>query len=725
MKKHILLSAIAGLLILSSISAFAKPAKKGLMDVETADGSLLQVHLVGDEFYHQYFTEDGYPLVESDGNFYYCDFNADGSVIDSKIKATSVQNRSKQAIDFISKIDKSSLNARIKLRESKSPRRLSINKSELVTCKKVTRAEGNDGPPYEMGYGLFPSSKFPAYGNQKAIVILVEYTDVKFDTSYDAKDYFTRMLNEDNFCDPVYGGTGSCAQFFKENSKGAFIPEFDLYGPITLAHERAYYGKNDIWGDDMRPHEMVVEACDQLDDIVDFREYDRDGDGVIDNIYVFYAGRGEATGGGTNSVWPHSWSVIAGGVRNKYYDGVLLDTYGCSNEWEGNGVSGRPDGIGTFVHEFSHVMGLPDLYATDYATAFTPGEWSALDYGPYNNGGKTPPNYGAFERYALGWIKPREILGPISATLPSIDSNECGIIRTPKETEFFLLENRQQEGWDKYIPYHGMLIWHIDYNASIWQNNTVNNTASHQYVDIEEADNQMTEQTRRGDSFPGNKLKTSFTADTTPAMVTWDGTAIDYPITEIAENDGLITFNVLGGSDTVLTPIDSEEATEISDKSFTFGWELPDIGNDIVVNVYYRRESVPGRVEPDIYVEGYRHLLVRGQDTLTVTGLLPETTYYYTVAQTNGWEISEFSKERSVTTLPEDLSSISCIETEYNGINIFGNMIECTDGSEIIVADLAGRIIIRGAGRVIIPSDGFYIISIPSKVFVKKFIVKI
>ena len=165
-----------------------------------------------------------------------------------------------------------------------------------------------------------------------------------------------------------------------------------------------------MYGNDQRPEEMIIEACQMLDDTVDFSEYDRDGDGYIDNVFVFYAGRGEASGGASDTVWPHSWDITAATSVPYVFDGVRLDRYGCSNEWEVD----RPDGVGTFVHEFSHVMGLPDLYATKYTGAFTPGAWSAMDYGPYNNDGCTPPLYSAFERYSLGWIEPLPIDGPVN-----------------------------------------------------------------------------------------------------------------------------------------------------------------------------------------------------------------------------------------------------------------------------------------------------------------------
>lgn len=652
-----------------SFSAYAKPAKKGIFQKETSDGTVLNVRLIGDEFYHQYYSEDGYPLLEKDGDFYYCDYDESGNLIDSGIKATNIDRRSAAAVRFVNGVDRSVLDTRIALRASKNPRRIKSAETASGHFKAMRENDSEvEGVPYEKGYGLFADSKFPSYGRQKAIAILVEYTDTKFNTSYDAHDYFTRLLNEEGFND--YGATGCASQYFKENSQGIFIPEFDVFGPITLPHNRAYYGSNNYYGDDLRPAEMVVDACNILDDEIDFSEYDRDGNGIVDNIYIFYAGMGEASGGPSSSVWPHSWDLRSAGFPNVYHDGVQILTYACSNEWETSYTNrnGRPDGIGTFIHEFSHVMGLPDLYATTYTSAFTPGEWSVLDYGPYNNDSMTPPNYGAFERYALGWVKPREIDRAISATLEPVSENACGIIRTDKSTEFFLLENRQQNGWDAYIPGHGMLIWHIDYNSQVWRSNSVNNTSGHQYVDIEEADNIQSGETIAGDAFPGTSNITSFTSNTKPSMKTWSSKSINLPITEIKEENGLITFNVLGGAEVDIDPIEAFEADEVTESSFRLNWEKPADGNMAVINVYSRSDE--GLIE---YVPGYRNRIIEDAVACMVKGVESEQTYYFTVAQTDGWNTSLPSAEKMVTT--PDLSfarlTVTALEAEEIGEDYF------------------------------------------------------
>lgn len=640
MKKLFIAASLFISLIGGSFMAQAVPAMPGLRTVTNSDGSQLEVRLVGDEFSHYYLSEDGYLLVERNGDFHYGNI-VDGAIADSGIKATAKTARTALARNYLASIDKNVLGAALDARTEMAPRRL---KQRVNNVFRAPRNAASADEGYPAGPGLFEGTSFPSKGDQKALVILVQYKDKAFQLA-DPLDYFSRMLNEDGFND--YGGTGCAAEYFRLCSGGLFRPEFDVVGPITLSQKMSYYGGNDWMGNDLHPEEMVIEACQQLDDEIDFSQYDRDGDGYIDNIFLFYAGQGEASYGGDNTVWPHSWEITSATYTPYYFDGVRLDRYGCTNEWE----SSRPDGVGTFIHEFSHVMGLPDLYSTSYTGAFTPGAWSALDYGPYNNDGMTPPLYGAFERYALGWTAPEVIDGPLNATLPPVLDNTFGIIKTTSNNEFFLLENRQQESWDTYIPGHGMLIWHIDYKASVWSSNAVNNTWSHQYVDIEEADNTTSEYSRDGDAFPGSKNITSFTDNTTPGMKTWAGKSLELPITEIAESaDGLITFKVCDGRDPLAAAVALEPVT-VADESFEAKWETVD-GMSYILNVYTRDEA--GNIG---YIDGYKSLRVGATDHYEVTGLTADATYYYTVTAYQSLEWAPVSNEIKVSTGGPSLKS--------------------------------------------------------------------
>lgn len=509
----------AGLLCGTAGLMMGKPAMRGIRTVAQPDGTTIQVRVVGDEHIHFTTTPDGTLLhKDADGYFRLGMIAEDGAVVTANTSAISLNSRQ----------------VGIKLTDAEFEKARELRLKNRKGLRKAA--------PAQSGIGRYDNT-YPSTGSPKALVILVEYTDVKFNSSYNAKEYFNNLINGSDFTE--YGGTGSALQYFKDQSGGKFTPSFDVYGPVTLPKSQSYYGKNDRWGEDQNAHLMVTDAIAILDPTVDFSQYDTDKDGYIDNVYVFYAGQGEADYGDDDTVWPHSWEVTESGLV-KRADGVIINRYACSNEWSLN----TPDGVGTFVHEFSHVMGLPDLYHTMSSSAdYTPGSYSVMDYGPYNNDGRTPPNYSAYEKNAMGWFTPIMLDMRCTVSLKSIDSGQFGLIPTDKTNEFFLFENRQLKGWDKYIPNHGLLIWHIDYNQMAFLNNTVNNTRSHQYVDIIEACNSAGANYEKDYTFPGTTGKTSFTAQTTPAFKFWSGASSQYPITGIKDVDGIVTFDVAGGGD--------------------------------------------------------------------------------------------------------------------------------------------------------------------------------
>jgi len=252
-------------------------------------------------------------------------------------------------------------------------------------------------------------------------------------------------------------------------------------------------------------------------------------------------------GGGANTIWPHASKVayFTDGYTTK--DGVKVYSYATSNEVSGSADAYSIlalDGIGTFAHEFGHVLGLDDLYITaSNVNNETPGYWDLMASGVYNckrnsyrNSSCTPPNFSAFERMSLGWLTPKELTSNDSIkTLKDLSKNEAFVLYDDND-EFFLIENRQQSKWDECLPGHGLLIWHIDYIQSIWEHNAINNTEGHPYVDLEEADKSNTDGDG-GDSYPGNANVTSFTQFTT-----WGGTALSPSLYHITETDSLICF---------------------------------------------------------------------------------------------------------------------------------------------------------------------------------------
>lgn len=601
--------------LLCSLSALAVPADPRPKPVTQPDGSVITTRLIGDEHAHYRITSQGSPIdLGADGWWRYLTLAPDGNITLSDTRVTP------RAESALSKADSGEL-------------------LRAIRSRCTAKAAPARNSPRKL------ASSYPATGSPRALVLLVEYEDVHF-TVPDAHDEFERMLNAPGY--DGYGGTGSARDWFIDNSGGQFSPRFDVIGPIRLPHPRAYYGAN-VGGNDVRPQQMVIDACTLIDNDIDFTLYDEDSDGFIDNVFLFYAGYGENLGGDApdEAVWPHSWDLSETTTVPYYFDGVRLNHYACTGEID---LDNRMDGIGTFVHEFSHVLGLPDLYATGYSYAFTPGEWSVLDYGPYNNNSRTPPLYSAFERLSLGWLTPQLVTRPCSLKIPPIDQNRAYRISTAADNEYFILENRQQSGWDKYIPGHGMLVWHIDYNENVWRYNTVNNREDHQYVDIEEADGDTDSDTRAGDAFPGTASVTAFTDDTTPSMRNWAGEPTNLPLTGIYESNGYIYLDVAGGRKTIPAPA-AEAPSDITPVSFTAHWLS--CGEDILytLSVYTVHTSSSGKpVINSVYELSEPTAALSAQ----VTGLDPDTEYRYTV-----FAYDPFSDLKSIASNEITLTTLS------------------------------------------------------------------
>jgi len=589
MKRKAVITSIA---LAATLSVAAIPAKRGPQPHIQPDGSTVTVELVGDEFFHYYMTSDSVPLMpRHDGAMCYARIAGAGSVVCG-------EPASDRDAMVITPSERKAL-IRTMLAERNIKGNLTPERAALRRARAMSRAAG---PLPQSGMGLF-TDEFVALGSPKALVVLVEYQDVKFDTQ-DAHGYFDGMLNERGFS--RYGGTGCATEYFEHNSGGLFTPQFDLYGPVTLPYDRAYYGseynENGQYLGLEPAHLMVRDAVKLLDNDVDFSQYDTDGNGFVDNIFIIYAGEGEASSQIEETVWPHQWNYSYSNETPPRADGVYIDHYACANEIIHGGM---PDGVGTFIHEFSHVMGLPDLYNTDDAYAeYTPGAWSCLDYGPYNNNGRTPPLYSAYERNALGWFTP-EVLDTEarSCSLESLDaSGRAFIIQTDNVRDFFLIENRQRTGWDICLPGSGMLVWHIDATTAPYSQNVVNNTASHQYVDILEANNRADNfdlDVMAGYTFPGPAHNTSLSFSTKPALKPWSGTDTGIEITDIAESsDGLITFNVNGGEGALHAPV-TEPAGPVNGGVFTASWQAVDGATDYLVTAEALTEGVATEVTCD------------------------------------------------------------------------------------------------------------------------------
>ena len=392
---------------------------------------------------------------------------------------------------------------------------------------------------------------FPLTGNVRSIVILVNYSDISF-TVPNPNESFTRLLNEPGYADN--GGTGSAADYFRASSYDLFFPTFDVYGPYTLPHPRAYYGANDARGNDSNAMQMIIDACMLADnDGVDFSQYDFNNDGVVDNVFVYYAGTNPAEGGPEDAVWPHRMAVYT----SVNIDGKRLYDYACTSELTLTvSRKGTMCGIGTFCHEFGHVLGLPDLYNTANGSVYTVGEWDIMAGGNYNNNGCTPPSYSAFERFALGWLTPVQLEQTGDYLLsPLCEESEAYIIASshhnlslmnPVPSEYWFVENRQHTGWDTpaaAIPGVGLLITHICHNSGRWNDNTYNNFTPLGY-DVCEAYNKNPNFASASDTYPGTVGVTSFVPKQANGVE-----LVDMQLSQIREQNDLQMAFHFGGSD--------------------------------------------------------------------------------------------------------------------------------------------------------------------------------
>ena len=389
----------------------------------------------------------------------------------------------------------------------------------------------------------------------RGAVILVSYKDLAFKQTNEA---MTAWAMGETYT--YNGATGSIHQYFYDQSWGQYDMEIDVYGPVTVSHNASYYGSNDWNGDDQHPDELVKEACQLAHNEcgADFSKYDSDNDGKVDCVVILYAGKGEADGGASSTIWPHQYELSYTGMAFQL-DGKTVDHYCCLNEIDGQ--TGKRCGIGTFCHEFSHVMGLPDFYATNQASHRTLGSWDIMDYGPYNNNGNTPPNYSAYERWFMGWIEPTLLNTACSVTLPALQDSKAACLITengqgisdillPLPSTFYLLENRQKKGWDAYIKSSGMMITKVQWSQNKWAQNTVNNTSSKLGVDIIEAK-------------PNTSSYTDKATDLYPYGATEFTKVADYQITNIDMENRIVTFDVNGGGQALLLDVESIKQADV------------------------------------------------------------------------------------------------------------------------------------------------------------------
>jgi M6 family metalloprotease-like protein len=413
MRKQLLLALIALLIGFQTVDAM--PAHPGKYKVVQPDGSTLVLQQHGDEWGHWLTDASGQMVRKGDDGFYRVVSTAEAADVRKQVASSRDAIRDRQA------------------------QQMRLSKSQ-------------------------------ALGSLHFLVILVEFEDKTFSVE-NPRQAFSDLLNEPGYS--LNGATGSARDYYYENSHGLFEPIFDVYGPVQLENPYSYYGKNKSKGIDRFAGKAVAEGCRGLDDQIDFSQYDNDGDGKVDMVFMYYAGYGEADSEDENTIWPKMNYLLYESI-DLTLDGMKLDLYACTNEIRGSRCE-HPDwmtGIGAACHEFAHVMGLPDLYDTDGNSGGYAGglyTYSILCDGMYNNDSSTPPYFNFEERLLLGWVHEDDfrVFGKTGDfSIPPVNGNVAYRTFMDVPGEYFVYENRAKTGWDRYIPEEGMIVYHVDRSSN-------------------------------------------------------------------------------------------------------------------------------------------------------------------------------------------------------------------------------------------------------------------
>ena len=572
------------------VSAFAAPAYRKPFTVKQSDGTELTVMLTGDEALHYYVTADGKPLVkEVNGDYCYAKFS-NGGFVSTKCLAHNSAVRSAAEREVLSSIDFSAMKA------------------------DIAKASGVRSVAYKAAAQKAGSQIVPE-GDVNIAVLLVQFKDTRF--TYTKED-FNNILNTKDYVyeNKIANSIGSARDYFIAQSDDKFRPNFIVTDIVTLDNNMSYYGGNDSSGDDKKPTYMVKEGIQKADAAgFDFAVCDNNKDGEVEFIYCIYAGYSESYGADENTVWPHQWQLSAQSGTIKV-DGVTCDTYACSgelvyNESYESKIGKTMAGIGLICHEFSHCLGLHDIYDTTYDSGnWGMDYWDVMDQGNYAAEGYVPVGYSAYQRDMCGWRELVEINTKGAYSMQPLTQGGVGykVVNDANKNEYYILENRKQEEWDTYLFGSGMLVIHVDYLKSAWDNNTINTTKNHPRYTLIPADNKLdvygevtSEQfvaSLKGDVWPGTTGNTELTNTSIPAAKVYTGGYMNKPITNIKYQNDIISFNFMAGTFAGVPTVLS--ATDVTNNSFVANWGAVEDATEYTVELYKQSGAANGAGDKEV-----------------------------------------------------------------------------------------------------------------------------
>ena len=591
----------------------AAPARKGLLNLRQPDGTVVQAYLTGDENGHLVLTPDGCALVQdAEGWWCYARYDFYGHRLNTGEHAGDP--------DTPGEVIAASRNIPYQLirqrRNARIRRAVPLRQKELVRTRS-----GENG------------------GVRHGLIILAQFQDLEFIHS---RTDFENLIN----------GTGpeTALSYFRDQWKDSYTFRFDITEPVTLPHDHAYYGANNEDGEDEKAAEMIIDACAALGPEIDFSAYDNDGDGEVDNVFVFYAGPNESEGAGDNFVWPHMWYAQSGAGITYRRDGVLVDNYACTSELR------LDSNRSTYTTLYTHTFGIPDLYDTDSEDSggYSEAMWNCIDLmdaGNHNDEGKTPPNYSAVERWFFEMSEGKPLTEGTHTLRPVHENGDYYFMETDDDSEIFLFECRKAEGWDTHIGGSGLLVYHLDWSMrpagestsagkvvkawDRWDMNEANARPDHQCIDLIEPDPEARQRYQTAVKnrnyaaiyalashafWPFEDISV-YTCDTDPSFTFWSDAASPLGLTDIRRNaDGSVTFTVFNAQEDKAPAVKIDNQVVFQDASI-IQWSSLDpsfTGNSVI-----RYGLADAAQLTEVEVRPYE----TGKYAYVLEGLTPSTAY--------------------------------------------------------------------------------------------------
>lgn len=654
-------------LIVATSSAFAAPARPGTYKYTQPDGTVVVLQNHGDEYYH-WTTDARGRVVEMDDDGYY--------------------------------------------------RPVSISQAELKARRAKAIARARAWSSYDHPYAT-------NFGDRKVLCIIAEFQPTKsgnkvlFDGKFvveNPRQHFSDMLNKQGYSEN--GAIGSVRDYYVENSMNQYRPSFDVYGPVTLSHDSRYYDNNGVT-------EAIIEAYGMLSDQIDIGQYDTDDNGFVDMILFYYPGYNEAEQGPSWTIWPHQGSTT-GSYGN--LGGKSFNRYFCTSELQGNSGA-EPAAIGTTCHEFAHSLGLPDFYDVgddenggENSIENCTFEYDLMCYGSYNDNGRRPPYLTSLERNMLGWMPmPSAITSSGGQTLEGVQNNTAFRIDGKKSGEFFLLECRDQTGWDSGTSAAGLVVFQVDQSsrsvasgvtaASLWANtNSINAYGGHPCYRIVPSKTPI--QYYDDFVFPGRSVSTYTPVD-------WDGNSTGVTLTGIAFSGSKVSFGVSTGGNRMIfgyvtdafgAPVSdatvylskshyafaaparlSTDVVVTTDKNGYYSFDLPDDASEYQI-VKVRKDGYISRAENVYAVSLFNQqdfvMIQRGQDMQADLIKFDEELDMY------GVNLSENTAVGMVYTAAE-LAEMGAVGADLDVVIFAGCMEEGSYDSVYVVVDIDGGASVR------------------------------